>query len=305
MNQIFFKIYNFVSYSKIVFYISVVLCILSFVIIKTYGFNWGLDFTGGLSVEIISEQKLDLVKMQSSFIQEGFKNVVIRHSETSKNIIIQLPLIQNHNDFDKHMKLKVFNVLHNTINHEFIINQSNWIGPSSSKNLIKTGIIALLLALVCILIYITLRFEFRLALGTVVALIYDIIIILGIVSAFSLEINSTIIAALISAIGYCLNDNIVIFDRIRENFQYIPTFSSKETFNISLSQVLNRTIITSVTTIMVLCILLVCGGKVLYEFSLILLIGVVIGTVSSIYIASLLAFNLKVERKHFTKHKSM
>lgn len=301
MNQFCYKIYDFVAYTKIVFYIAVFLCILSFIIIINRGFNWGLDFTGGLFVEIISEQKLDLIKIKDAFIQSGFKNSIIQYSGTSENIIIRVPLIQNNNDFDRKIKTKILTILYTNINHKFTIQQINWIGPSSSKDLIKTGIIALLVALLCILIYITLRFEFKLAIGTIISLIYDIIIILGILSACYIEINSTIIAALISAIGYCLNDNIVIFDRIRENFKHIPKLGSEKIFNISLSQVLNRTIITSITTVMVLLILLIFGGTMLYEFSIVLLIGVIIGTISSIYIASLLAFHFKTDRKYFIK----
>lgn len=295
MNQFCNKIYDFVSCSKIVFCISTFLCILSFVTMIIFGFNWGLDFTGGLFLEIVSEQKLDITKIRNSFIQKGLKNFTIQYSNTSENIIIKLPMIQDNDNLIQQIRTKILNILYENIQHKFTIQQMDWVGPSSSKNLVKIGITTLLLALLCILLYITLRFNFQLALGTIISLIYDIIIILGIVSACSMEINSTIITALISAIGYCLNDNIVIFDRIRENFKHVSELSSEEIFNISLSQVLNRTIITSVTTTMVLLVLLIFGGSMLYEFSIVLLIGVVIGTISSIYIASLLAFHLNTQ----------
>lgn len=296
MNHIYYKIYNFVSYIKVVFYISIFLCVVSFTIILNCGFNWGLDFTGGLFIEVISEKKIDIIKIRDAFIKSDFKHAVIQNSNTSNNIIVRLSLVKHDYNFNQQAKTKILTILQNNIDHKFIVNQMNWIGPSSSKNLLKIAIITLLVVLLCILAYITLRFELRLAIGTIISLIYDIIIILGILSLCRIEINSTIIAALISAIGYCLNDNIVIFDRIRENLKYQSKLSFEEIFNISLSQVLNRTIITSVTTLMVLLILLIFGGSMLYEFSIILLIGVVIGTLSSIYVASLLAYYLKIKQ---------
>lgn len=290
MNEINFKIYNFIYYKKIVFYISIFLCFLSCMIIIYCGFNWGLDFTGGLFIEVVSEKKIDIVKLRNSFIYSNLKNSILQYSNTSNNIMIRIPLVQNDDSLNQKIKNKVLTILSIGIDHKFTIQQMNWIGPILSQNLVKMGIIVLIMVLLCIVVYITLRFELKLAIGTIISLVYDIIIILGIVSICAIEINSTIIVALISAIGYCLNDNIVIFDRIRENFKRIPKLSTKEIFNISLSQVLNRTIITSTTTIMVLVVLLFLGGPILYEFSMILLIGVIIGTFSSIYIASLLAF---------------
>lgn len=304
MKQCYYKFYDFVAYSKIVFCISIFLCILSCFIIVKRGFNWGLDFTGGLLIEVISEQKLDLIKIRDSFKQAGLKNSIIQYSNTSENIIIRLPLTKNSNNFNQQIKIKILNILYQNIKHKFIINQMNWIGPSSSNNLRKTGIMTFLMVLLSIGLYVTLRFDLKLAIATIISLVYDIISVLGVISLCSIEINSTIIVALISAIGYCLNDNIVIFDRIRENFRCATEFCSKQIFNISLSQVLNRTMITSITTIMVLLILLIFGGSLLYEFSIILLCGVIIGTISSIYIASLLAFSLNVNRQNFIKESN-
>lgn len=297
------KIYNFVSYRRTVFVLSFFLCIVSFIIIINRGFNWGLDFTGGFFIEIVSDSNLDIKKIQDSFIKLGFKKVFIQNLNNSKNIIIRLPLMHNCNNFDQEVKNKILYVLNKNVFQKFTIQRMNWIGPSTSQNLIKKGVVALLVSLFGVVIYITLRFKLKFAIGTIASLIYNIIIILGMLSIFLIEINSTVIAALISVIGYSLNDNIVIFDRIRENFKRISTACSYDIFNISLSQVLHRTIITSITTVMVLLILLIFGGTMLYEFSITLLIGVIGGTISSIYIASLLAFSLQIKYGNSIKKK--
>lgn len=295
-----FKIYNFIMYGKVVFCISTFLCVILCSVIIMKGFNWGLDFTGGIVVEIVTEQDLDIIKIRNSFMKSDFKSSTVQYLSNSKNLIIRLPVISKSIDFDQQIKVNILDILTANIDQKFDIQQMLWIDPSTNKNLIKINAFAILMALLCILIYLTFRFELKLAIGAIISLIHDIIIILGILSAFSIEINLTIIAALISAIGYSLNDNVVIFDRIRENCSCLFKLSLCEIFNISLSQVLNRTIITSVTTAMVLLILLIFGGTMLREFSITLLIGVIVGTISSIYIASVLAFYLKVKYKnHF------
>lgn len=288
------KVYNFVSYKKSVFLLSIFMCVVSFMIIINRGFNWGLDFTGGFFIEIVSNNNLDVIKIQDSFIQSGFKRVLIQQLNRPENIVIRLPLKNSSDNFDQQIKTRILNVLHNSISNKFTIQRMNWIGPSTSKNLVKQGIIALIMSLLGVVVYITYRFELKFAIGTIISLLYNITIILGILSIFLIEINYTVIAAMISVIGYSLNDNIVIFDRIRENFRYISALRSYEIFNISLSQVLHRTLITSITTIMVLLILLIFGGAMLYEFSITLLIGVIVGTISSIYIASLIAFTFQI-----------
>lgn len=301
MVETHYKVYNFISYSRNVFLVSIFLCIVSFIVMISRGFNWGLDFTGGFFIEIVSNTDLNSIKLQNSFIQEGFKKVLIQHLNNSKNIIIRIPLMYTDNVFDQQIKTKILNVLYNNIVHDFTIQRINWIGPSFSKNLIKKGIIALLASLLCVVVYMSLRFELKFAIGTVISLIYNMIIVFGMLSVCLIEINFTVIAALISVIGYSINDNIVIFDRIRENCKRISELCLYEIFNISLSQVLQRTIITSATTAMVLLVLLLFGGAMLYEFSMTLLVGVLGGTVSSIYIASLLAFYLTIIKKKIKK----
>lgn len=302
MNDTYYKVYDFLSWRRIIFFLSIFLFFISCCTMAVRGFNWGLDFTGGILIEIISEKNIDPIKIQKILVQSGFKNTIIQHFGSPKDIGIRVPLDSNNNQINQNTINNVLHILEKTIAQKFFIKQSNWIGPSVSNQLINTGILAILVALICILIYITFRFEWRLATGVVVSLIYDIIVISGTLSLLATKIDSTIIAALMSAIGYSINDKIVIFDRIRENFRRISTVKSIDIFNISLSQVLNRTIITSVTTIMVLFILLIFGGTMLRGFVTTLLIGSIIGTMSSIYIASVLAFKLGTTRNHFIKN---
>ncbi|CAD83746.1 protein-export membrane protein SecF [Candidatus Blochmanniella floridana] len=298
MNNVSFKIYNFVSHGRIILFCSMFLCILLCTSMIIKGFNWGIDFTGGLLIEIESEQDLDIVKIRKYFVQLGYNNTVVQCFNNTKNIIVRLPLAHNFDKSDQNIKIKILDVFSKIITHKFYIQQMNWISPNSSENLIKISIISTLVALICIFLYILVRFELRLSVSVIISLVHDIIIILGILSIFTVEINSTIIAALISVIGYSLNDKIVIFDRFRENFNNMLQLSSFEIINISLSQVLNRTIITSVTTMMVLLVLLVLGGSILYEFSITLLLGVIVGTISSIYITSFLVFKLKIYHRY-------
>ncbi|HBH69352.1 MAG TPA: protein translocase subunit SecF, partial [Erwinia persicina] len=178
-----------------------------------------------------------------------------------------------------------------------------FVGPSVGSDLAQAGGVALLSALIAILIYIGFRFEWRLALGTVLALAHDVIITAGLLSLFHVEIDLTIIASLMSVIGYSLNDKIVVSDRIRENFRKIRRGSSYDITNVSLTQTLSRTIITSVTTLAMVMILFVFGGALLKGFSLTMLIGITIGTISSIYVSSALALKLGMKREHMLQQK--
>ncbi|WP_159714468.1 protein translocase subunit SecF [Blochmannia endosymbiont of Camponotus nipponensis] len=295
------KIYDFLSWKRVVFFLSIFLCFISCCAMITRGFNWGLDFTGGILVEIVLEENVDIINIQNILVQSGFNNPIVQGYGASQNVMIRLPLGSHDNKLNHNIMNDIICILRHGIVQNFFVKQVNWIGPSVGNQLINTGIIALLVALICILIYITFRFEWRLATGVVISLTHDMIVILGILSLFSVKIDATIVAALMSAIGYSINDKIVIFDRIRENFCRISVVKSIDVFNISLSQVFSRTIITSVTTIMVLLILLVFGGSMLHGFAITLLLGSVIGTVSSIYIASALALKLGTRRGHFIK----
>ena len=183
------------------------------------------------------------------------------------------------------------------------VKRIEFVGPSVGADLAQTGALALIAALVCILIYVGFRFEWRLAAGVVIALAHDVVITMGVLSLFHIEIDLTIVASLMSVIGYSLNDSIVVSDRIRENFRKIRRGTPYEIFNVSLTQTLHRTLITSGTTLMVILMLFLFGGPILEGFSLTMLIGVSIGTASSIYVASALALKLGMKREHLIQQK--
>lgn len=303
IQNFYYKIYNFIVWKNVVLLVSVCLILISCILIIIKGFNFGLDFTGGIFVEITVEDEIDVMTVRDFFVQSGFTKVIVQSLGMYNDFIIKLPVINKNDNFftDSNINMKVLNILHKNMTQKFVITQINWMSPTVNINLIKNGIIALLIAAICIFMYISFRFTWRLAVGVIISLIHDTIIIIGILSLFFVEIDSTVIAALMSAIGYSLNDKIVIFDRIRENFYSMSKLNTVQIFNLSISQVLHRTIITSVTTVAVLLVLLIFGGSILYGFSVILLTGVIIGTLSSIYVGSILAFKFGTKREHFIK----
>lgn len=198
---------------------------------------------------------------------------------------------------------KVVTVINESTSQNAAVKRIEFVGPSVGADLAQTGATALIAALVCILIYVGFRFEWRLAAGVVIATAHDVVITMGVLSLFHIEIDLTIVASLMSVIGYSLNDSIVVSDRIRENFRKIRRGTPYEIFNVSLTQTLHRTLITSGTTLMVILMLFLFGGPILEGFSLTMLIGVSIGTASSIYVASALALKLGMKREHLIQQK--
>ncbi|ABF14016.1 protein translocase subunit SecF [Candidatus Palibaumannia cicadellinicola] len=286
------KVYDFMRWSFIAFSSSVILFLASIIVIFMQGFNWGLDFTGGTIVELHLEQTIDIDQIRKAIEQSGFKEAIVQNFGSSQDIIVRMPFMANN------IERKITSVVNEVTQQNITVKRVEVVGPSVSNDLLQTGSIALLLAIICIFIYVIFRFEWRLATGTVLALIHDVVITLGLLSVFKIEIESTIIASLISVIGYSLNDSIVVSDRIRENFRVISSSNTYDLFNISITQVLNRTIITSVITMTVVLILIIFGGSMLRSFSITLFIGVLIGTISSIYVASALALKLGIKREH-------
>lgn len=290
-----YKAYDFMRWDKIAFFISIIISIASISTIAIRGFNLGLDFTGGTLVELNSDKAIDVDKMREALKQTGFKCSIKQNFTNSHDILMRIPSIYDSQRQD--FLDKILSIINQVTSQNIAIKRSEFIGPSVSNSLFNSGSMALIIALVFILIYIGIRFEWRLATGAVIALVHDIIITLGIISLFSIEIDLTIITSLMSVIGYSLNDSIVVFDRIRENFNKICCISAYNICNISLTQTLSRTITTSAATMIVVLMLLIFGGDMLFGFSITLLIGIFIGTISSIYIAAALALRLGIKRQ--------
>ncbi|WP_297206904.1 protein translocase subunit SecF [uncultured Pluralibacter sp.] len=296
------KVYDFMRWDYWAFGISGLLLLLSIIVIGVRGFNWGLDFTGGTVIEITLEKPADLDQMRLSLEKAGFEEPQLQNFGSSHDIMVRMPPAKSESG-SQEMGSKVLNVINESTSQHAAVKRIEFVGPSVGADLATSGAMALIAALISILVYVGFRFEWRLAAGVVIALAHDVIITMGVLSLFSIEIDLTIVASLMSVIGYSLNDSIVVSDRIRENFRKIRRGTPYEIFNVSLTQTLHRTLITSGTTLMVILMLYLFGGPVLEGFSLTMLIGVTIGTGSSIYVASALALKLGMKREHLLQQK--
>ncbi|MBG6244148.1 protein translocase subunit SecF [Candidatus Symbiopectobacterium sp. 'North America'] len=295
------KVYNFMRWDNVAFVISGTLLILSLIVMGVRGFNWGLDFTGGTVIEINLEKPADLDLIRDSLEKAGFADPLIQNFGSSRDVMVRMP--PSVGTSVQELGNKVVSVINQGTEQSATVKRIEFVGPSVGNDLAQDGAMALLAALICILIYVGFRFEWRLALGAVLALAHDVIITMGVFSLFQIEINLTIVASLMSVIGYSLNDSIVVSDRIRENFRKIRRGTPYEIMNVSLTQTLSRTLMTSGTTLGVVLMLYIFGGAMLEGFSLVMLIGVSIGTISSIYVASALALKLGMKREHLLVQK--
>lgn len=295
------KVIDFMRWDYLAFGISIALFILSITVISLKGFNWGLDFTGGTVIEINLSQPADLDKIRASLANNGYREPLIQNFGSSRDIMIRLPPTEG--VAGQEIGKSIISVINKDVDEQATIKRIEFVGPSVGSELAQTGAMALLAALICILIYVGFRFEWRLAAGAVISLAHDVVITLGIVSLFQIEVDMTIVASLMSVIGYSLNDSIVVSDRIRENFRKIRRGTSYEIVNVSLTQTLSRTLITSGTSLLAVLMLYLFGGSILKGFSLVMLIGVTIGTVSSIYVASALALKMGMKREHLIPPK--
>ncbi|KAA9000095.1 protein translocase subunit SecF [Affinibrenneria salicis] len=295
------KVYDFMRWDNVAFLISGLLLIASVVIMGVRGFNWGLDFTGGTVIEISLEKAADLDVMRGELEKAGFQDPLIQNFGSSRDVMVRMA--PDEKNSGQELGKQVLQVINQSTEQHATVKRIEFVGPSVGTDLAQAGGMALLTALICILIYVGFRFEWRLALGAVLALAHDVVITMGVLSLFQIEIDLTIVASLMSVIGYSLNDSIVVSDRIRENFRKIRRGTPYEIMNVSLTQTLSRTIMTSATTLVVVLMLYIFGGTMLEGFSLTMLIGVSIGTVSSIYVASALALKLGMKREHMLVQK--
>ncbi|AWX16302.1 protein translocase subunit SecF [Mergibacter septicus] len=294
-----YKLVPFMRYRKWGYTVSLLVVVLSLFFIFTKGFNWGLDFTGGTVVETTFSQPADLPKIRTVLVENGVQGAIVQSSGDSKNVIIRLPASLNNPNTGTFIK----NILSKNIDPQIKINSLEFVGPSVGAELTQSAIYATLATLGMLLLYVGLRFEWRLALGAILSLAHDVIVTIGIFSFFQIEIDLTFVAAILSVIGYSLNDSIVVFDRVRENFCKIRRTETIEIIDISLSQTLSRTLMTSATTLIVVLALLLFGGASIHSFSLALLIGIGFGTYSSIYIAIALAVDFGLKREHMIPPK--
>ncbi len=270
---------------------SIVLFIASIVSFLVYGLNLGLDFTGGTQIEVTYPQPPDIQQIRQELGSIGFKDAVVQTYGSSRDILIRVAPHQHISSQD--LQAKVLSVLPTAK-----VNQTEFIGPKVGKTLVTNGILAIIVSLIATMLYIALRFDMRFAISAAVALIHDPILILGIFSFFHIEFDLIALAAVLTIIGYSLNDTIVVYDRVRENFRKMRKGTPLEIMNSSINQTLSRTIMTSGLTLLVVIVLFILGGETLRPFSLALIIGIIVGTYSSIYVAGSLAVALGISRAH-------
>ena len=286
-----YKLFNITS----VFLIVISLCLLLF-----KGLNFGVDFKGGTLIEIRTDQSSSKISLiRDSFNQMNLGDVSVKSFGNETDYIVKFEK-QNSNDpeFIENIKQKLSNSIGN-VDFRRVEN----VGPKVSAELLRSGIIAIALSLAAMLLYIWIRFEWQFSLGAILALFHDVILTLGIFSLFSLEINLSIVAAVLTIVGYSMNDTVVIFDRVRENLRKYADIKIFELTNISINETLSRTIITSATTLLALLSIYLFGGEILKGFSLAMILGVIFGTYSSIYIANPILVLLKVSQRTIIKEE--
>lgn len=274
--------------------LSTVLILGSFVSLGVNSLNWGLDFTGGTLIEVGYEDSANLESIRAQLNNADFEDAIVQNFGSSQEVLIRIA------PRDGVKAVTIGNQVVDALRADGTtvdMRRIEFVGPNVGEELTEQGGLAMLVALICILVYVAMRFEWRFALGSVSALAHDVILTLGLFSVLQIEFDLTVLAAVLAVIGYSLNDTIVVSDRIRENFRKIRKGEPIDIINISLTQTLNRTIITSLTTVLVLVALFYKGGALIHGFATALLFGVVVGTYSSVYIASSVALALGISKE--------
>ncbi|MBT3697048.1 MAG: protein translocase subunit SecF [Gammaproteobacteria bacterium] len=274
--------YNFLGQKKIAIVISAFLVIISLTSFITKGLNWGIDFSSGYIIQLKFDKEVNISEIRTAFEDNGVTDSVMQSFGSNNEIIIKLKEESNFNKDS--VNIFLLDTLSET--HPFKILKLEFVGAQIGDELREKGEWAMLVALLSILVYIGFRFELLFGVGAIIALIHDVVITLGFFSLLQIEFNLSVLSAILAVIGYSLNDTIVVYDRIRENINIIKTNSYVDILNISINQTLSRTLITSLTTMFVLLSLFILGGSAVEYFALAMMIGILIGTYSSIFVAS-------------------
>ncbi|EGN75215.1 protein-export membrane protein, SecD/SecF family/protein-export membrane protein SecF [Idiomarina sp. A28L] len=285
---------RFMSINKWTTILSVVLILLSLGSLAVNKLNWGLDFTGGTLVEVGFEQPADLAELRTVLEANEFGDAVVQNYGTQRDVLVRIP--PREEAASDTIGNELLTVLQRNIEGGIDVRRVEFVGPQVGEELAEAGGLAMLVALICILVYVSFRFEWRLALSAVAGLAQDVILILGVFSLLQMQVDLTILAALLAVIGYSLNDSIVVADRIRENFRKLRKNTPEEVIDISLSQTLSRTLVTSLTTLLVLLVLMFFGGQMIFGFAVALSMGVIVGTYSSVFTRSTLVLAMGISR---------
>ncbi len=286
----FYKLFNFVS---------IFLILISILLLLFKGLNYGVDFKGGTLIELrAKDSQINIIKLRDSLLNMKLGDVSVKKFGNENDYLIKF---EKKNDNNPNFIQEIKEDLTKSIGPGFNFRRVENVGPKVSAELLRSGVIAILLSLAAMLFYIWIRFEWQFSLGAIVALLHDVLITLGVFSLFNLEINLSIVAAVLTIVGYSMNDTVVIFDRVRENLKKFSDIKIFNLTNISINETLSRTIITSITTLLALLSIYFLGGEILKGFSLAMILGVFFGTYSSIYIANPILVLLKVSQRTILK----
>jgi len=286
--------YKFMSGRKVAMIFSAILLLISLGSLISNSLNWGIDFTGGTLIEVGYPEAVELKPIRAVLGQAGFGDAIVQHFGTASDVLIRIA--PRGDASSASLSDQLVTILRDQ-NSGAEMRRQEFVGPQVGDELTEDGGLAMIYALIGILIYVAMRFEYRFAIGSVAALMHDVIITIGFFALFKLEFDLTVLAAILAVIGYSLNDTIVVFDRIRENFRKVRKGNAEDVVNRSLNQTISRTLVTSFTTLLVLIALFIFGGELIHGFATALIIGVVIGTYSSIYVASAAALALGISKE--------
>ena len=284
------RVINFMGVRNIALALTILITLIALGSLATKGLNFGLDFTGGTQIELAYEQPADLSKIRQQLAGAGYGDAVVQSFGATTEVVVRMQ------GDDPDLGIKVAAVLRQE-GEQLQVNKVEFVGPQVGEELRDQGGLGMLLALGGVMLYLAFRFQWKFSMGAFVSLVHDVIVTLGFLSFFQITFDLTVLAALLAIIGYSLNDTIVVFDRVRENFRVLRKSSLIENINISTTQTLLRTLATSISTLLAIAALLVFGGDNLFGFAIALFVGVLVGTYSSIYIsnAALIWLDLRVE----------
>lgn len=285
------KIINFMRLRFIATIFSVVLIAGSVVSLMTKGISWGLDFTGGTLIELVYDKPVSTEEIREQLVTAGYTDAVVQEFGSAQDILVRMP------GEDPSLARVLADLLNEQYDGDVDIKRVEFVGPQVGEQLREQGGLGMLLALGMVMLYIAFRFQFKFSVGAVLALAHDSIIAMGLFSVLGIQFDLTVLAAILALVGYSLNDTIIVYDRVRENFRKRRKGSPEEIINVSLTQTLGRTLATSGTTLMVLLALFLFGGEMINGFATMLIAGVVVGTYSSIYIASNLLLYMNISRE--------
>jgi len=274
---------------------SLALMLLSVVMLVTRGLNFGLDFTGGTLIEVSFPGPADTELVRTNLREAGLSDAVVQTFGAASDIVVRIPP-RSEEDSSAEISTVVLQALQQGVEGEVVMRRVEFVGPQVGDELAEQGILAVVYALIGIFLYVMIRFQWRFSAGAVAALVHDVLITMGLISLLQVEFDLTVVAALLAVIGYSLNDTIVVFDRIRENFPRMRKSTPTEVIDRSLNETLSRTIMTGLTTLLVLVALFIFGGEIIHAFAFTLIVGIIIGTYSSIYVASAVSLELGVSK---------